>query len=185
MNFDQAFNFVMTSEVGPWFNPNDPDVIAGLHKTVAQKKKVGWVNHKADKGGLTCFGLAQASHPNVNFETLTLAQAKEIYRKAYWIASRASEMPAPICFAHFDAAVNHGIGRANKLLQQSIGAEDDGVFGPASMKTLLAVQYLLTPEQVLAPRREFFKKIVAARPDQIIFADGWNRRCNNVEALLR
>ena len=185
MSFETAFNFMMSNEVGQWFNPNDPDVIAGLHKTVAQKKKTGYVNHKNDRGGATIFGIAQNSHPHINIETLTLAEAKKLYEKAYWIPSRASEMPSPICIAHFDAAVNHGISRANKLLQQAIGVADDGVFGPASMKTLLAVHHFLTPEMIVQPRRDFFKKIVANRPDQEVFLKGWEARCDKVQEIIR
>ena len=183
--FETAFNFVMQSEVGPWFDSTDPDVIAGLCKTVVQKKRTGFVNHKSDKGGATKFGIAQASHPQVDVMTLTLAQAKAIYFKAYWIASRASEMPEPICIMHFDAATNHGISRANKLLQRAIGVTDDGVFGPASMKALLASSSLLTPADLMKPRRDFMKKIVEARPDQEVFLKGWLARCDNVEGILR
>lgn len=184
-DFDLAFEFTMEQEVGPWFNPNDPDVIAGLCKTVAQKKKTGYVNHKSDRGGLTKFGLAQASHPQINIETMTLAQAKAIYFKAYWVAGRCNELPAPMSIAHFDACVNHGLSRGAKLLQQAIGAEPDGVIGPKTIALAKKVSAVISASDFLAPRRAFFRKIVENRPDQAVFLKGWMARCDNVEGMLK
>lgn len=183
--FETAFNFVMQSEVGPWFDSTDPDVIAGLCKTVVQKKKTGFVNHKSDKGGATKFGIAQASHPQVDVMTLTLAQAKAIYFKAYWKVGRCDELPEPMCIAHFDACVNHGISRAGKLLQLAVGAQPDGVVGANTIAHARAMSVTMTPEQFMKPRRDFFLKIVEARPDQEVFLKGWLARCDHVESILR
>ena len=184
-SFDTAFKFTMQQEIGGWFNDQDPDVVQGLCATVAQKKKVGWVNNPADTGGLTKFGIAQKSHPAIDVSKLTLAQAKKIYYDEYWVPARCSDLPAPLCIAHFDAAVNHGISRANKFLQQAVGAAVDGVIGPKTISLANQVMPLLTPAAVLKSRRDFFASIVKNRPDQNVFLKGWLARCDRVEQVLK
>lgn len=44
------------------------------------------------------------------------AKRDQIYKEWYWQASGADKMDWPICLAHFDAAVNTGVGQAAKFL---------------------------------------------------------------------
>ena len=80
-----AFSMGMHWEVGPFFDPNDPETIAGLCGTASQKRKVGYVNDPRDSGGETKFGVAKNANPNVNIAKLTLDEAKKIYKSRYWI----------------------------------------------------------------------------------------------------
>ena len=60
-----------------------------------------------------------------------------IYATRYWRPASCSQLPPPIALMHFDAAVNHGLGAANLMLQEAAGVPRDGVIGP---KTLAAIK---------------------------------------------
>lgn len=182
--FEEAFAFTMKYEVGPWFNPNDPETIAGLISTREQRRKVGYVNDPLDRGGETKYGVAKKANASLNITELTLEQAKTVYFNNYWRASRAGDIPGKWAIAHFDAATNHGVKRANILLQRAVGAKDDGIFGMGTLGKVLSAIDTLTPAELLAPRRAFFNAIVANDPTQKRFAKGWLARVDALEKEL-
>ena len=53
-----------------------------------------------------------------------------IYAKRYWRPASCPQLPPSIALMHFDAAVNHGTGAANVMLQVAAGVARDGVIGP-------------------------------------------------------
>lgn len=183
-SFDDAFNFVMLHEVGPWWNPLDPDVITLRHSTPEQRRKVGWVKDPDDAGGETLLGIAKASHPNVNFDTLDLAGAKAIYRDSYWAQSCASALPGKFGIAHFDAAVNLGVKRAVILLQQAVGAEQDGIFGKGTLEQFTLIQGVMSTKDFLEPRRKFYMNLVQNKPMQGRFLRGWLSRLDDLAKVM-
>lgn len=44
----------------------------------------GYSNRKNDRGGETKYGISKRSHPNVDIQSLTIQQAKKIYKDEYW-----------------------------------------------------------------------------------------------------
>jgi lysozyme family protein len=105
-------------------------------------------------------------------KTMPTDVAKAIYRKSYWDAVQADNLPPVVRYAVFDAAVNSGVGQAVKWLQQTVGATPDGVLGP---KTLAAL-HEINPDGLL-------RKMVARRLRAMtnmqgwpIFSTGWARR---------
>lgn len=95
----------------------------------------GYVNHKKDPGGETKYGISKRQYPLINIRDLTLDTAKAIYKRDYWNKVRGDELPYDIAFEVFDAAVNHGVGRATKWMQGCLDVNVDGLIGP---KTLAA-----------------------------------------------
>lgn len=83
------------------------------------KQEGGYANSPNDPGGETNFGISKRSHPNVDIKNLTVEQAKEIYRVEYWQGCGADKMDWPLCVAHFDFAVNAGVGTANRILAEA------------------------------------------------------------------
>lgn len=79
----------------------------------------GLADHEADPGGLTNFGISQRSYPDLDIRNLTREQAVEIYRRDYWQVSGADKLPWPLALIHMDSAVNAGVGRAQRWLEQS------------------------------------------------------------------
>jgi len=183
--FEQAMNFTMKYEVGPWWNPDDPEVIAGLCSTKDQKRKTGYVNDPLDRGGETKYGIAKNSNANVDIVKLNLDEAKKIYEAKYWQVGKCNELPGKVAVAHFDACVNHGPKKAIQFLQRALGVSDDGDFGPATKTALgaaLARENVLN--KMIAERRRFFSAVVQNNPSQQRFLTGWMNRCDDLQRSL-
>ena len=72
----------------------------------------GYVNHPDDPGGETNFGISKRAYPHLNIAGLTKEQAIQIYYEDYWMpVARLVKTPGMRTVV-FDAAVNHGVGRA-------------------------------------------------------------------------
>ena len=78
------------------------------------------------------------SYPGTDIEGLTLAAAAELYRRDYWDRIRGDELPPPLALLVFDAAVNNGVGRAVRWLQQAAGVTPDGLIGMATLEAVSA-----------------------------------------------
>lgn len=184
MTFDNAFNFTMKYEVGSFWNPKDPDVIAGLCDTPSRRIKTGYVNDPKDRGGETKFGIAKKANPGVDIKKLDLAGAKAIYEKNYWKAAKCDLFSPKVSFAMFDAAVNHGPRTAAKMLQRAVGAVVDGAIGPGTMKAVNAKSQDEVLKLMLADRRRFFNAIVTNDQSQAKFLKGWLNRVADIEKTL-
>lgn len=146
-------------------------------------------NHSKDPGGLTKYGIDQRSHPNVDIENLTEAQAAEIYRKEYWERHHCDQLNWPLCLVHFDNCVNMGAGQATKLLQRVCGAHDDGAWGPNTKAAVVAACKVrssdVVAKQVVELKRKFYKDLVIKNPEQYAeFEDGWLNRTNDLEEAI-
>lgn len=86
-------------------------------------------DHKDDAGGLTKYGISQAAYPSLDIASLTKADAIAIYKRDYWDKAQCEEIPYPLDIMLFDTAVNHGVTKAVKILQESLGITADGVIG--------------------------------------------------------
>lgn len=168
----------------------------------------GLSDHPADRGGLTNMGITAStlhrayiqrivSHNDVR--RLTRAEAATIYEKFYWEPSCADEMPWPLCALHFDAAVNHGIGGAAKLLQrtlskvQRVPLEIDGAIGPKTKRVLYAAlmdceanhaSMTMFCNTYLNYREKLFRTIVENNPSQSVFLKGWLNRLEKNRKLV-
>ena len=136
----------------------------------------GYVNHPNDPGGETIWGItiatARANGYTGPMRYMKREQAKEIYRKAYWQRAKCAQYNSAIGFQMFDAAVNHGIGNAIRILQRAVGVADDGLVGQITLaaineKSLDDVLVLFNAE-----RLEFYAKLKTFP----IFGRGWTRR---------
>ena len=113
-----------------------------------------YVNHPADRGGPTCWGIteavARAQGYDGAMQHLPRAEAAAIYRRIYWlrpgfdaVALRAPQIAAEL----FDTGVNMGTAIAIGFLQRALNALNreqydyadlvrDGVFGKATRAAL-------------------------------------------------
>lgn len=132
----------------------------------------GYVNHPADPGGETKFGIAKRSYPSVDIKALTREDAVAIYERDFWQRVQGDKLPRALAFQALDAAVNHGMGNAVRWMQRAAGVADDGIIGPA---TLAAVSRSDPADLVLqfnAERLEFYAKLQTFDT----FGRGWARR---------
>lgn len=151
MNFDTAFDHLITLEGG--FN-----------------------NHPDDPGGATMYGVtekvARANGFTGHMKDLTLAFAKSVYRKDYWDSCQCDSMPDVIRYPLFDAAVNSGSKQAVKWLQAAINVNADGVIGPKTKAAISASNYDLVRQKMIGARLRFMTNL----SNWPSFSRGWARR---------
>lgn len=94
----------------------------------------GYVDDPHDPGGETNHGISKRSYPTVDIKNLTKEGAKVIYRADYWSACRCDQLPGPLALMVFDAAVNQGVSRAVRFLQEALGVKQDGIIGPMTIE---------------------------------------------------
>jgi lysozyme family protein len=151
----------------------------------------GFTDNPKDRGGRTNFGITQRVYDgyrrgkNLSYndvKDISMEEVREIYYKDYYMPSKCSEMPEKISVVVFDTAVNSGVGRSIKTLQQAIGCKIDGSMGP---ETLLRFKdYLKNHDQMAfinsftKIRDNFYHAIVERDFTQNIFLKGWLRRLN-------
>ena len=111
MNFDAAFDKLVGHEGGYSNDPRDP-------------------------GGETKFGISKRSYPHLDIHSLTLADAKTIYKRDFWGRAQCDKLHPDLAFDLFDGAVNSGIGQAIRWLQRAVGVADDGVVGPLTLASI-------------------------------------------------
>lgn len=189
MEFDNefiaAFNHAMIYEVGPFWDPNDPEVIDGLCLTRNQRRKVGYVNDPHDKGGETKYGIAKNANPNLNISQLNLEDAMSAYHDRYWTAGACDVLSYPLNYLHFDGCVNHGVSRGCKFLQLACGIKNpDGVIGSNTLAILDKKDGYQLCISICDQRTQFYKAIVANNPSQGRFLNGWLRRINEMRAYV-
>lgn len=158
------------------------------------RREGGYVDHAADRGGATNYGVTQQTLSEYLGRSVTkddvrnmgIELAREIYRKNYYYGPKIDRLPAPVQPFIFDCAINHGPVRAIKFVQKvcntvagiaQIGV--DGKMGPATGRAAAAVQDSLGREfltRLIEERRRFYGKIVERDPSQQVFLAGWMNR---------
>lgn len=141
----------------------------------------GYVNDPRDPGGETKYGISKRAYPKEDIANLTTARAKEIYRRDYWAKIKGDDLPWPIALAVFDSAVNCGVSRAAKWLQESIGTNADGVIGDVTVKLVKRNSNPVRIAQDVLTRRMIYYSILKHWKD---YQRGWTARVLDIAANL-
>jgi len=152
--------------------------------------EAGFVDNKDDPGGMTNLGVTAATWAmwvghDVNekqMRALTPSIVAPLYKRKYWDACRADELISGLDYAVFDYAVNSGVGRAIKALQNCVGVAPDGGFGTTTMAAVSqfkgdAAKTLI--EEYCDNRLQFLKSLKTFP----VFGKGWEKRVNEVKAM--
>lgn len=153
---------------------------------VILKAEGGYVHDPDDRGGATNKGVTQKTYDSWRkSELLPVRPVKEIqdvevetiYRQDYWFAGRCDALAWPVSLVHFDACVNHGVGRASKMLQDAAGVAVDGKVGP---KTIAAVNAdpAGVVKRYLEERERFYRLIGIGNQGK--FLKGWLARLGHL-----
>lgn len=136
----------------------------------------GYVNDPRDPGGETNWGItkrtAQANGYQGSMRAMTREQAYKIYYSAFWLRYQCDKMPEAVAYQFFDAAVNHGLGNASRMLQRAVNVADDGIIGNM---TIAAIKKMAISDVIMrlnAERIEFYCKLSTFAT----FGKGWIRR---------
>jgi lysozyme family protein len=143
----------------------------------------GYVNHAADPGGKTRYGVTEAvarAHGYTgDMREYPLVEAKKVYRAAYWNPARIDDLPDAVQYDVFDGAVHSGVSQSVKWLQLAVGAADDGVIGPKT----IAATVRSDPYRTLARYNGHRLAFLASLGNWPSFGKGWARRvAKNLQA---
>lgn len=151
MNFETAFDLLITHEGG-------------------------FSNHPDDPGGATMYGVtetvARANGYQGAMRDMPLSFAKKIYKAMYWDTCRCDSMPDAIRYPLFDAAVNSGPGQAIKWLQSAVGVKVDGAIGPVTQQAVNMAAPQVLRQQMIGKRLRFMTEL----KNWPSFSKGWARR---------
>lgn len=150
----------------------------------------GYSDHPSDPGGATNLGITHAvlaewrGKPvtKADVKALALPEAAQIYRARYWDKVRGDSLPAGIDLAVFDCAVNQGVGRAIRLLQEAARVKVDGVIGPRTLEAIQSAAPIPLLNEFMARRMNAYGLLVNLFRS---FGLGWSRRLmsQHTEAL--
>ncbi len=154
----------------------------------------GYVDHPADPGGCTNFGITIGTLGDwrgskvtcQDVHDLTRAEAKEIYFAKYWNAVKADMLPAGVDYMVFDFGVNAGVSRSARTLQTILAKRDpslkvDGAIGPLTIAALVKA----SPRAVLDEFHEAKMVFYRGLPTWATFGAGWSNRANETLAQAR
>jgi lysozyme family protein len=155
---------------------------ACLRITLSQEG--GFSNDKADHGGRTMRGITQGEynkwlkrngHAPADVKDIDDETLQEIYRRSYWDAVRADELPNGLDLCMFDYAVNSGPSRAIKALQMIMGAKINGRLNTVPSSTTPAMI-----DAYMDNRETFLRRIGVG--SQSVFLRGWLSRVRTIRA---
>ena len=177
---------------------NSPSNIKSLIDGLIEREG-GYVNHPADRGGPTCFGITEAvarAHGYAGaMPRLPRDEAARIYRRLYWLRPRFDEVgkrSERIAAELFDTGANMGPAVAATFLQRALTALNrnandypdlapDGRIGPqtlAALDAFLARRGQADGERILlraleALQGERYLRLAERRPANEAFLYGW------------
>jgi lysozyme family protein len=141
----------------------------------------GYSDHPSDPGGATNLGITRSvlaawrgrevSKPEV--KSLKVEEAAAIYRAKYWDVVWCDSLPSGLDLAVFDCAVNQGVGRAARFLQQAVGTTVDGKIGPKTMAAVNAAEPGPLLIEFMARRMNAYGLLQSLFR---VFGLGWSRR---------
>jgi lysozyme family protein len=151
----------------------------------------GYVDHPADPGGATHFGVTLNTYrqykgnPHLTADDLRnipIGEVYDIYKTRYWDKVRGDQLPSGIDFLVFDFGVNAGVGRAAKMLQNLVGVPADGGIGPQTLRATSEV-YEENPEQLIVAYTDARAEYYQSLPHFPTFGRGWLRRTKESEDI--
>lgn len=146
-----------------------------------------------DGAGWTRFGITSRNNPQIDpwfwrdvppqymmSNAAALEVAKNVYWQKYWIPIQGQLLPTDELAAtllSFD--VNDG-AEAVKLLQGCLGLGRDGSFGPVTLRAVMAANPDDLAQELREAQEEWYLDILARKPQDEKFRNGWMKRARVV-----
>lgn len=157
----------------------------------ALKEEGGFSNHPKDPGGATMRGVTQRVYDAYRINKgeykqpvrqISDAEVRDIFKRQYWDAVKADELPAGVDYAVFDFAINSGPSRAVKELQRIVGETQDGVIG---QRTLAAAARHPDKQKLIDAYQDRRLAFVRSLRGHATFGKGWEARIKRVRTLAK
>ena len=149
----------------------------------------GYVHHPDDPGGATNRGVTQRVYDGwragegLGLRSVQLIEDDEvraIYETGYWLPPHCDALRSRLDLVQFDTAVNMGVKRAVRFLQDALGCEVDGQFGPATSQAVSGCDARTTLAAYCDLREAYYRRLAATKPDLQVFLRGWMNRLNSL-----
>lgn len=156
----------------------------------------GFVNHPADKGGPTKFGVTQKTYSAYlgrpaslqEVKDMDVETAREIFEINYLTGPRIHLIPNPLMTMVLDMSINHGPRNALKMVQRVVNAAGfgpitvDGRLGPktrAALNATISAMGNMFQNALVEERIRYYHQKVIEDPTQEVFLKGWTNRANS------
>lgn len=162
------------------------------------KHEGGFVDHPADPGGATNFGVSlrfltslpktiadlnkDGKVDRTDIKNMTVAQASMLYESQWWNKySYGTINDQALATKLFDTAVNLGASQAHKLMQRAlvslgVSVVVDGVLGPKSIAAINACNAVKLLQALRAEQAAFYMRLIKQKPSFKVFEKGWMAR---------
>jgi lysozyme family protein len=152
----------------------------------------GHANHPYDYGGQTYAGISRKAWPYWpgwkyidEGKDVPEELVEEFYRKKFWDALQCDKLPPAVAFVLFDSAVGSGHVIPVKWLQGIIGAKQDGIVGPETIRKSWEVPADTIVAKMITNRLVLYKNIEIRDPRQKVFRCGWLWRTMELNYIIR
>ena len=146
----------------------------------------GFVDNKLDPGGATNWGCTQAVWEKYightvtvdDMKALTKEDVKPLYKRNYWDAIHGDALPSGLDYCLFDAAINSGVSRSSKWIQEIVGVFADGAIGNNTVAAIAQINTATLINEFCDKRQAFLESL----PTFATFGKGWTKRVQEVRA---
>ena len=144
----------------------------------------GFVNNPKDPGGATNWGCTQAVWEKYvghsvtvdDMKALTKEDVKPLYKRNYWDALHGDAIPSGLDYCLFDCAINSGVNRSAKIIQEIVGVFADGAIGNNTVSAITQLNPV-TAINEFCDKRQAFLESLKTFP---VFGKGWSKRVSEV-----
>ena len=145
----------------------------------------GYVNDPRDNGGATNMGITQRVYDAYrqrkgikpqSVRAISPDDVAAIYKRQYWDAVKADDLPDGLDYAVFDYAVNSGPKRAITDLQRVLGVKADGIVGNVTLAAASDGDVFALIDALCNRRMAFLQSLKTWKA----FGRGWGRRVAEV-----
>ena len=146
----------------------------------------GYVNHPADPGGATNFGITQATYdnylrlhglPSKSVKYISQEEVHDIYYKFYWLPAKCPRFHDRLALVALDTAINFGVSGWIQFLQEALPAPPiDGIWGRITEAAFQKANQPALALKVIDGRIAYRHLRVRQSPSQQVFLTGWLNR---------
>ena len=152
------------------------------------KDEGGYTNESTDPGGPTNWGITihdarQYWKPDATSEdvrNMPKSVAEDIYSKHYADPVHYDSLPAGVDYSVLDFAINSGISKSIKTLQEIVNVPIDGTIGPITLQATNAKDSKTLVEEIWDKRLAFDKSLTHLWP---VYGRGWTARIDRGRVL--
>ena len=142
--------------------------------TKDRRDRGNWTSGKVGVGALkgTKYGISAMTYPHLDIKNLSLNRARDIYYRDWWEKLQMGTLPKVLQYQMFDAAINHGMFNATKILQRAVGVNADGKIGRVTMNAVMKHDNNDILLLFLSERLAFMTRVKTWK----VYGKGWARR---------